>query len=229
MARLIFLGSLWLAFVAYAFLGAPPSQPETLDLIIDLSRGQWDGINPLIVALFNVMGVLPLMYGALLFLDGRGQSLPAWIFAIGSFFLGAFALLPYLALRQENPTFSGSKNGWLRWQDSRLLGLLCFVVLVGLLGYGIVAGDWADYQGRFLGDRFIQVMSLDFCLLSLLFPTLLKDDLARRGLGDRRWLFWAIALTPPIGTAIYLTLRSPTLEHPMAPPTNTAAMGVMGP
>ncbi len=212
MARSIFLGSLWLAFVLYAFLGAPPNQPETLDLITALSSGQWDGINPLVIALFNIMGIFPVMYGALLFLDGRGQKLPAWVFATGSFFLGAFALLPYLTLRRDNPTFTGQKNGWLRWQDSRLLGWFCLVALVGLLTYGFSAGDWGDFGTRFWGDRFIHVMSLDFCLLAILFPTLIQDDLARRGLGDQNWLLWAIAFTPPLGAALYLALRSPTLE-----------------
>ncbi|MEB3225308.1 MAG: DUF2834 domain-containing protein [Synechococcus sp.] len=212
MVRSIILGSLWLVFVAYAFFGTPPSQPETLTLIADLSSGNWEGINPLVIALFNVMGILPVMYGALLFCDGRGQKLPAWVFAAGSFFLGAFALLPYLVFRQDNPIFTGKKNWWLRWQDSRFLGLFCLVTLVGLLAYGLTAGDWVDFGTRFWGDRFIHLMSLDFCLLSLLFPTLLKDDLARRGLGGQSWLFWAIALTPPIGTALYLTLRPPIPE-----------------
>ncbi|WP_030006150.1 hypothetical protein [Picosynechococcus sp. NKBG042902] len=220
MARSIFLGSLWLAFVLYAFLGAPPSQPETLELITALSSGQWDGINPLIIALFNIMGIFPVMYGALLFLDGDRQKLPAWVFATGSFFLGAFALLPYLALRRDNPTFTGQKNWWLRWQDSRLLGLFCLVALLGLLIYGFSAGDWGDFGTRFWGDRFIHVMSLDFCLLALLFPTLIKDDLARRGLGEQNWLLWEIAFTPPLGAALYLALRPPTLEaheNPAAP------------
>ncbi|MGB2926617.1 MAG: DUF2834 domain-containing protein [Limnothrix sp.] len=210
--RSILLGLFWLGFAGYAFFLAPPQQPDTFDLILQLSTGDWAEINPLIAALFNIMGVLPLMYGAMLFLDGRGQRLPAWIFSTGSFFLGAFALLPYLSLRQENKQFVGKKNWWLRWQDSRILGGITLIAVTGLLVYGLGQGDWADYLARFRGDRFIHVMSLDFCALLLLFPTLLGDDLARRGLGEKKWLFWAIALTPPIGTALYLTLRPPTIE-----------------
>jgi hypothetical protein len=62
-------------------------------------------------------------------------------------------------------------------------------------------------------------MSLDFCLLCLLFPLLLPDDLARRGLNDRRW-FWSISLVPLIGPAIYLAMRPPLLES--AAPSTTA-------
>lgn len=210
--RSIVLGSIWLGFVGYAFIFAPPNQPETFELIQQLSTGDWAGVNPLIAALFNLMGILPVMYGALLFVDGRGQKLPAWAFSTGSFFLGAFALLPYLVFRKENQRFIGSKNWWVRWQDSRVLGAFTLVGMVALFVYGVGQGDWGDYVTRFQGDRFIHVMSLDFCLLSLLFPTLLGDDLARRGLGEKKWIFWAIALTPPLGMAVYLILRPPTLE-----------------
>lgn len=225
MVRAIALGVLWLCFVGYATLFAPPNQPETFGLLTQLSSGDWTGINPLIVALFNVMGILPLMYGAVLFLDGRGQKLPAWAFSTGSFFLGAFALIPYLALRRDNPVFPGKKNWWLRWQDSRILGGLTLIALVTLFVYGFSQGDWGDYVARFRGDRFIHVMSLDFCALSLLFPTLLKDDLARRGLGEKNWILWAIALTPPFGMAVYLTLRPPTQEN--LPESEGASQGEM--
>ncbi|WP_239651527.1 hypothetical protein [Neosynechococcus sphagnicola] len=56
--------------------------------------------------------------------------------------------------------------------------------------------------------RFIHVMTLDFCLLSLLFPTLLGDDMTRRGLKDRR-IFWSVSLLPLVGPLLYLSLRPP--------------------
>jgi len=43
-------------------------------------------------------------------------------------------------------------------------------------------------------------------LLSSLVPTLLVDDMARRGLSDRR-IFWAVALVPLFGPLVYLVLR----------------------
>ena len=59
--KLIF-GTIWLGFTIYAFLIAPPNDPNTLDLIIDLSSGNFQDINPLIISLFNLMGILPIIY-----------------------------------------------------------------------------------------------------------------------------------------------------------------------
>jgi len=76
-----------------------------------------------------------------------------------------------------------------------------------LLTYGITQGNWADFVQQWQTSRFIHVMSLDFCLLCLLIPALLGDDMERRGLKDNG-LFWAIALTPLLGTLAYLSTRT---------------------
>ncbi|MBI4781098.1 MAG: DUF2834 domain-containing protein [Oscillatoriophycideae cyanobacterium NC_groundwater_1537_Pr4_S-0.65um_50_18] len=208
MFKKVALWSLWGGFLAYAFLFAPPDRPDTFQLIQNLSTGKVEGINPLIVALFNIMGVLPLLYTCVLPLDGRGQKIRAWPFSIGSFAVGAFALLPYLALRQPNPTFSGQKNGWLKLIDSRWFGGFIAIGAIALLVYGLIQGDWSNFVYQWQTSRFIHVMSLDFCLLCLLFPVLLSDDMARRGLKDQR-IFWAVTLLPLLGALAYVTLRPP--------------------
>jgi hypothetical protein len=208
MVRSIAFGLLWMGFSAYAFLLAPPNQPDTFTLIQNLSTGRWEGINPLVIALFNIMGILPMLYACLLFIDGRGQKLPAWLFASASFGVGAFALLPYLALRKPNPTFVGEKNALLKLLDSRWTALALSVGAIALLIYGLTTGDWSDFVQQWQSDRFIHVMSLDFCLLCLLFPALIGDDMARRGLQDKR-IFWAVALVPLLGAIAYLVLRPP--------------------
>jgi hypothetical protein len=213
MVRRIAFWLLWAGFSAYAFLLAPPNQPDTFALIKDLSTGQWDGINPLVIALFNIMGVLPMLYACLVFIDGRGQKAPAWLFASASFGVGAFALLPYLALRKPNPTFVGEKNALLKLLDSRWTALALTVGAIALLTYGLTAGDWSNFIQQWQSDRFIHVMSLDFCMLCLLFPALIGDDMARRGLQDKR-IFWAVALVPLLGAIAYLTLRPPLESAP---------------
>lgn len=200
--------AVWAGFIGYAFFLAPPDQPDTASLIIKLSTGDWQNINPLVIALFNLMGIWPMIYGCLLLIDGRVQPFPAWPFVVGSFGLGAFVLLPYLALRQPNPNFVGEKTLLLKLVDNRWTGVAIATGTVILLAYGLLLGDWSNFVEQWQTSRFIHVMSLDFCLLCLLFPILLGDDLARRNLQDRR-LFWAIALTPLLGPALYLALRPP--------------------
>ncbi|MCW6037370.1 hypothetical protein K4A83_13965 [Spirulina subsalsa FACHB-351] len=212
--RKIGFALLWLGFVLYAFAFAPPDQPDTFDLIKRLSSGDWTGINPLVVALFNIMGVWPIIYGCVLFIDGRGQKIPAFPFALGTFALGAFALLPYLALREENREFRGEKGWFLKLQDSRVLGVILLVSAIALVGWGVTQGDWGDFLQQWQTRRFIHVMSLDFCLLCVLFPALLGDDLARRGIQNPT-PFWLLSLLPLFGPLVYLCVRPPVAEHPL--------------
>ncbi len=214
MVRRLGFASLWLGFVAYAFLLAPPDQPDTVATIARLASGDWAGLNPAIVALFNLMGIWPLIYAGFLYSDGRGQPFPAWPFAIASFAVGAFALLPYLALRRPNPEFTGSQDWWLRLHNSRWLGVALSLGAIALLGYGLSQGDWADFAQQWQTSRFIHVMSLDFLLLSALVPALLGDDLARRGWASPQ-RFGAIALIPLLGPLVYLCLRPPLPTDPV--------------
>lgn len=211
MTQKLILSLLWLTFVIYAFFFSPPNQPDTLDLIIKLSTGKWEGINPLIISLFNIMGVWPIIYAGVIFIDGRMQKIPAWPFAGISFAVGAFAILPYLILRQPNSTFEGQKTLFLKILDSRWTGLLATLAAAAFLIYGLTQGDWNNFIQQWQSSRFIHVMSLDFCLLCLLFPILLKDDMARRKIKNNV-LFWLVSLTPLLGSAIYLLVRPPLPE-----------------
>jgi hypothetical protein len=201
-------GLLWVGFVAYAFIFAPPDQPDTIALITNLSTGNWEEINPLIISLFNLMGIWPMVYTCIFLIDGRGQKIPAWPFALGSWALGAFALLPYFALRQPNPRFSGQKNLLINILDARLTGVALTIGTIVLFTSGLINGNWPDFIQQWQTSRFIHVMSLDFCVLSLIFPALLGDDLARRGINNRV-IFWLVALIPLLGPVVYLACRPP--------------------
>ena len=207
MPRKIIFALIWVSFISYTFLLAPSASPDTLDLIIDLSTGNLQDINPLVVSLFNLMGILPAAYACLLLFDGRGQKLPAGIFVIGSFGLGAFALLPYLALRESSTVWEGEKNLLLKVLESPLTGIALTFGAIALLSSGIIYGDWGDFVLQWQTSQFIHVMSLDFSLLSLLFPTLVKDDSIRRGIKNPE-IFWIISFIPLFGALIYLCLRS---------------------
>ncbi|WP_008318880.1 hypothetical protein [Leptolyngbya sp. PCC 6406] len=216
MMRPLGLSLLWISFIIYSFGFAPPEQPDTLALIQRLAGGDWDGINPAIVVLFNLMGIWPLVYAGLALVDGHGQRVPAWPFVVGSFGLGAFLLLPYLVLRSPNPTFSaaGLRSGdqgpsrLLKLLESRWLGVFLTLGAAGLMAYGLYAGDWADFVGQWRTSRFIHVMSLDFCALWLLVPCLLADDMARRSWKSPSILALVMAV-PLVGAAAYLAFRPP--------------------
>jgi hypothetical protein len=208
MSRKITFGSLWLLLIGYAFFLAPPNQPDTFELIKNLSIGQWQDINPATIALFCLMGVWPLIYACLMLIDGVGQKIPAWIFVLLSFGVGAFAILPYLALREDNYTFTGRKTRLLKLVDSRWTGVAIAIVATIFFLYGLTQGDWTAFNQQWASDRFIHVMSLDFCLLTLLFPWLLGDDMERRGIEDER-RFLIFALIPLFGALVYLSIRPP--------------------
>ncbi|AFZ02609.1 hypothetical protein [Calothrix sp. PCC 6303] len=211
MFRKIIFWLIWLGFISYAFLFAPPDQPETFDLIKDMVLGKWEGINPLVISLFNLMGVLPMIYSCLLFIDGRGQKAPAWLFATASFGVGAFALIPYLALREKNPQFIGAKNTFLKLLDSRFTGIILTLTALVLVSFGLTQGNWHNFVEQWQTNRFIHVMSLDFCILCVLFPTLIKDDMARRNMKSSL-LFWSIVIIPLFGSLFYLCVRKPLIE-----------------
>ena len=121
---------IWILFAVYAFIFAPPDRPDTFLLIQKLIAGEWQSTNAYIVALFNLMGVFPLVYACMLASDGRGQKVPAWLFSSISFFLGAFALLPYFALREPNPTFVGKQSWVTKILDSRFTGIAISAIAI---------------------------------------------------------------------------------------------------
>ncbi|EAZ89538.1 hypothetical protein [Crocosphaera chwakensis] len=208
----VFLGLLWVGFIIYGFLLAPPGQPDTIELIKNLSTGNWDNINPLIIAVFNSIGLVTVIYANLLFIDGREQKIVAWPFAIASLAVGTFAVIPYLILREPNPKFSGEKNLLIKLADSRLLHIVLSIALIVFITWGFITGNWSNFIQEWQTRRFINVMSLDLLCLCLIFPFIIKDDMLRRNLKSDA-LFWTVSLIPLLGTLIYLSFRPSLPEN----------------
>ncbi|MBD2000715.1 hypothetical protein H6G00_29605 [Leptolyngbya sp. FACHB-541] len=214
MGRKLLLWLIWLSFIVYVLVFAPPLQSDTFQPIQTLLAGQIPTINPVIVSLFSLIGIWLLIYSCLVFADGRVQNLLAWVFMLASVGTGVIALIPYLALREPNQSFSGEKDAWLKLLDAKSTGIILLFSTLVLLIYALVFGDWSAFVQEFLTNRFIHGMSLAFCLLCLLFPypTLLSDDMARHGLTSDSQLFWFVALVPLFGPLAYLCLRPPLLS-----------------
>ncbi|WP_230966412.1 DUF2834 domain-containing protein [Nostoc sp. NZL] len=169
---------------------------------------QWGELNAIIPTIFCLMGIWPMIYACLMFADGRMQNFRAWPYFLGSNFTGVICLLPYLIFRKSNQAFYGKKDKWLSILDQRTTGAYLLVATIGLFGYAVIAGNWEDYIQQFFHTPFVHLISLDFCLMCLIFPIslLFDDDMARRGIKDTR-IFWVVALFPLFGPLIYLCLR----------------------
>ncbi len=228
-SRLLF-GLLWLGFGLYAFVLAPPDDSEaTFALIQRLIAGDIDGINPLIVAEFNLMGVLPLAYGCLLLVDSyrhrtHGSRLPAWPFVSLMMAVGAFALLPYLALRKPVAQLEDDRIltplPWpLKVWNSAWTGRVLSGVAVGLLGFGILRGDWGDFMRQWQSSRFIHVMTLDFVLLTALLPYVIAEDRSGR-VDPGSWLTSVVNGVPLLGSLLYLALRPAIPAAPSPEPAD---------
>ena len=133
MNRKLLLWLLWVGFIIYLLLLAPPFDWEfTKSLMVQLLTMQWNAINPVIFALFALIGVWILIYSSLLFFDGRMQPIPFYPFAILSLGTGVIGLIPYLALRESNTEFTGTKDLWLTLLDSRSTGIVLTLFTLGL-------------------------------------------------------------------------------------------------
>ncbi|MCP6759604.1 MAG: hypothetical protein NHB32_12730 [Fischerella sp. CENA71] len=211
--RRIALWSLWAGFIIYLVWLAPPLHlEETIALLKNILTLNWTEVNPVILSLFSLVGIWLFIYCGLLFFDGRMQWIPFWPFALATVTSGVLGLLPYLALRESNQEFSGQKDSLLQLVDSRFFGISLSLTTIGLFAYALIFGDWAGYWQQFLSDRFINSMSLAFCLFCLLFPTVLRDDMNRRGWNNPT-IFWVVAVVPLFGPLTYLCLRPSIREN----------------
>lgn len=200
-------GLLLAAFLAYALWIAPKGDPPGISFL-SLARGQGPARNPAVWGVFQLLGALPLMYWALLLPDGRGQRVWAWPFALGMMALGSFALLPYLILRRPYITpVSGPRTLAVRWFGGRPFAVFVAVSLAALLVYITAWGNLAGYVTWFRVSNFVHVMTLDLLLLTLLFPALLREDMARRGISDESVLGRIALAVPLLGPMAYLVLR----------------------
>lgn len=207
---------LWFSFIAYSLFLAPPLSSDLAGLQ-NLWNGNEVSFNPVVIAIFSLIGMWIAIYSCLMFADGRMQKIPAWVFLLASLGSGVIGLIPYLALRQPAPFFVGHKDGWLRFWDSRRTGILISISTVCFILYGVFFGDWAAFVQQLQTSRFVNAMSLAFCLFGLLFPSLLGDDMSRRGWHNST-VFWAVSLLPLVGALVYICTRPQLIESSAAQP-----------
>lgn len=196
---------LYLAAVYLALWGvvvtapAGPSDTSVVDLFM------FRGPDPWSVAVFNLMGVWPLLFAGPLLADGPGQRVPAWPFVVLSFAAGAFVLTPYLLLRRwDQPDRT---SGWLvRASSHPLVAVGGALASLGLVAYA-ANGAWSTFAHRLATDPFVRIYTSDFVAFGLLFPAVAFDDRRRRGLKGGGWTVFV----PLFGAALHGWRRGRTL------------------
>lgn len=201
LSRLVALVT-WLLLLTTAFLFSPPAAPDTNDVIRRMLVGQLEGINVSLFALFNVMGVLPMSFLAVLVFDAKAQRVPKWPFVMASFALGAYALLPYLVLRQWELPRRPAETWWLRLLASRLLGVVLTALGLTLVAL-FVTGDVRGFVTLVRTQQFPFAMALDFAACWVLGALLGAEEARVRQQAALQWL----SLVPVLGVPLVLALR----------------------
>lgn len=155
--------TVWLALIGYAVFLAPGGDVDPV--MSKIFSGQLAEIDPLVLAVFNSLGIFPAVFLTLLLLNDR-QRWPAWPAAVASFGIGAFALLPYFAFGAKPSQKELRTPKWLvRFLSSRIwLGALMALWLGNLLtllqGFSLAA-----YREDFFASSLVSVMTVDWFVL----------------------------------------------------------------
>ncbi|MCA0971108.1 hypothetical protein LCM20_10940 [Halobacillus litoralis] len=190
---------IWIAFICYAVWVAPDGNEGYLQQLVTM-----DDPDPLLLMVFSLLGVYPMAF-ALILLGEDDSALPVWPFVIGSFGLGAFALMPYFFLsrgdRKRNVRTPKSVQNLIQ---STLFKALLFAGAIALFVYGFSQGDASLYARAFQSSQFVHVMTVDFFVLTALsvFVIFWKEG-KRERVNQRHWM----GIIPVIGLLAYLLLR----------------------
>lgn len=161
------------------------------------------------IHIFNSLGVWPWVYACVLLVDGQNQPFNGGLAALLSNALGGFVLLPYCALRRNHNGTKIQQNFLIRIFESKILPALLMVVTIGLLLFAAVFGDFRLFLHEFHTNRLVHIMSIDFLIISCLFPFLVTDDLKRRKATPRNDFqrYFYLCFIPLIGPIVYLYKR----------------------
>lgn len=206
-ARRSALGFVWLGLVAWAVFVAPAGDGQDPERIVRWL--QLDG-PPLLVAIFNLLGVWPLVYGAVLLRDPP-QRFPAWPFVVLSFATGAYALLPYLILRKWGVPGREDLGRVRAVMTGRVMGAGLLIASLALVGGGLALGDLASLAEEAPRSGLVTTMTADFVVVTVAWWVLLLDDVKRHGGAS-----WAAALgaVPIVGAPLWLVLRARSTPGP---------------
>jgi len=162
----ILLFCIWILFLLYSFFLAPGTSIREDRYFSELISMQSDESS--LMMMFSLLGIWPIVFGALL-LRQDTNVIPAWPFVLGSFALGAFALLPYFFLKKEQTINRNRTLSWLqRFLKSRLFYIVITILTVAIVFEGVWNGNFRLYLEAFMSSHFVHVMTIDFIVLTFL-------------------------------------------------------------
>ncbi|MGD7009074.1 hypothetical protein [Metabacillus sp. 84] len=126
--------------------------------------GEFGKLDPLVTMVFSFLGIFPFFWTALYFRSDQ-YAVPAWPFALLSFGLGAFALLPYLFFRKKEKKARPRVQNIGYALSSRWAMLTLLLITLFLYIYGLLFGSFIGYKEAFLQSSLVSVMTVDFLLL----------------------------------------------------------------
>ncbi|XP_042445242.1 uncharacterized protein LOC122030145 isoform X2 [Zingiber officinale] len=148
------------------------------------------------------------------------SKVPVWPFLVASFFVGAYALIPYFVLWKPPPPAVEEEEltNWpLNFLDSKVTAMITIIAGLGLIVYaGLADGAvWMEFYQYCRESKLIHVTVIDFLLCTAFAPFWVYNDTTARGwMNKGSWLL-PIALIPLVGPALYVLLRPPLAALPM--------------
>ena len=148
-----------------------------------------------------------MIYLSILLIDGQNQRFNGTLAALLSNILGAFILLPYVALRRSDRSQQYRVNLFIRLFESKITTMFLIISSICLVTFALLYGDLRIFLEEFHGNHFIHVMTIDFFVLSFLFPFLIPDDRRRRDERSGSTSPKLIYYIPLFGSLLYLYQR----------------------
>lgn len=156
---------IWILLIGYAVFFAPGRGNASDPVLSEVFQGNWAAIDPLVLTVFNSLGIFPLVFLTLLLRNDK-MRWPAWPFSLVSFALGAFSLLPYFAFGNRPPERELRTPRWLlkMLQSNTWLAFLIVITIANLIT--LQNGISLDaYRETFNQSHLVSVMTVDWFVL----------------------------------------------------------------
>ncbi|MGM0751061.1 MAG: hypothetical protein ACQET6_03970 [Bacillota bacterium] len=166
---------IWSGFIIYTLFLAPGRGFTRDPIVQDLLSGNFSEVDPLVVTVFNFLGLFPLLFASLLIPVER-DKIPVWPFVLGSFVLGAFSLLPYFFLQKRSTPTSMRKTNWIqKILKSNVYSILLILLAFSLSIYLLNGFSLLTYWEAFNNSKLVSVMTIDFFILLWLSSYVMKN------------------------------------------------------